>query len=191
MTAKSLPTNACRLQAEEPVEEPVEEPAAPAVPAGGSGGEGCSEGALEIIKLLNAYRAENGLPSIPSSKSLCKVGAAHVAESATMTSPNQSGQCNMHSWKDCCYTEDHGNMACMQAKPAEMTCYAGKGYENSAWQTPSISPAGAMEMWKGSPGHNSVMINLGSWANQEWKAVGAGINEEFAHLWFGAEADDC
>lgn len=160
----------------------------PAPPA--TGGSGCSAEALELIKLLNAYRAENGLPSIPASDSLCTVGAGHAAKSMSMGAPSK-GECNMHSWPTCCYTSDHQNMGCMQDKPAEMTCYEGKGYENSAWSSSGITPEAAMEMWKKSPGHNSVMINLGTWENADWQAVGAGVDGEYAHLWFGKEADTC
>src|SRR5687768_3750267 len=38
---------------------------------------GCSAAAIELIGLVNDYRADNGLPAIPASPSLCTVAAAH------------------------------------------------------------------------------------------------------------------
>lgn len=172
-------------------DKPFETPAQPsAQAAGGAGGEGCTADALEVIRLLNEYRAENGLPSIPASTSLCTVGATHVADSISM-SQAMGSQCNLHSWKDCCYTSDHANSACMWDKPAELTCYTGRGYENSAGGGGSMSPEQALDGWKVSAAHNEVMLNSGPWANLEWNAVGVGIGGGYAHLWFGEEADDC
>ncbi|NJR43023.1 MAG: CAP domain-containing protein [Akkermansiaceae bacterium] len=178
-----MPDPVVEATTEAPMETPMETPAEPAP----SGGSGCSAEAMEVIRLLNEYRAENGLPSIPASKSLCTVADTHVSQSQAMGDP-QDG-CNMHSWQDCCYTSDHANMGCMQDKPKELTCYQAPGFENSAWTSGTMTPQDAIDMWKGSPGHNRVMINQGTWSDMEWKAVGAAVGQNYAHLWFGAEPD--
>ena len=177
------------MESEEPEEtSPPPPPQEPEEPAGGAGGSGgCTADALELIKLVNEYRAESGLPAVPASPSLCTVGAAHAADS-NANEPRAQG-CNLHSWADCCYDSGHGNPSCMWDKPKELTCYQGNGYENSAMSSGMITPEQALDMWKGSPGHNSVILEQGSWSN--WGAMGAGIEGGFAHLWFGKEADDC
>jgi len=155
---------------------------------------GCTADALTLIDLLNEYRAENGLGSIPASSSLCTVGDLHVQDLAT-EAPHTAANCNLHSWSDagawsgCCYTPDHAAAQCMWDKPRELTDYPGNGYENAAGGGGSLGPAEALELWKGSPGHNAVMLNEGTWANLTWNAVGVGISGGYAVLWFGEESD--
>ena len=155
--------------------------------------EGCTAEGVEIVELINEYRMQNGKATIPLSPSLCIVGQTHVIDLAE-NNPNQ-GQCNLHSWSDqgpwveCCYTPDHANAACMWSKPSELTVYPGNGYENAAGGGGGISPGQAVDLWKNSPGHNAVMLNEGSWANFPWGAVGAGLYQGYAVVWFGQEAD--
>lgn len=155
---------------------------------------GCSADALTLIDLLNEYRAENGLGPIPASSSMCTVGDLHVQDLAA-EAPHTVGSCNLHSWSDagawsgCCYTPDHAAAQCMWDKPRELTDYPGNGYENAAGGGGSLGPAEALELWKGSPGHNAVMLNEGTWANLTWNAVGVGISGGYAVLWFGEESD--
>lgn len=154
----------------------------------GSGGGGCSDDAMELVSLVNAYRAENGKAAIPASTSMCITADAHVKDSMAMGADN--GECNLHSWQDCCYTSNHANPECMWEKPSMYTCYTGNGFENSAWTSSgSLSPTEALDMWKTSKGHNDVILNLDNWADSEFKAMGAGFGGGFAHLWFGMEPD--
>ncbi len=178
----------------------------PSATAGGSTGDagsestgdsppaGCSPDALTLIDLLNEYRAENALGPIPASSSLCTVGDLHVQDLAT-EAPHSAAECNLHSWSDagpwsgCCYTSDHAAAQCMWDKPRELTAYPGNGYENAAGGGGALGPAEALELWKGSAGHNAVMLNEGTWANLTWNAVGVGISDGYAVLWFGEESD--
>ncbi len=154
--------------------------------------EGCSEDAAELVTLLNAYRAEKGKPPIPLSPSLCIVGDTH-AQDLVDNSPDAAPECNLHSWSDagswspCCYTADHAQAKCMWDKPKELTSYPGNGYENAA--SGAQGPAAALELWKGSPAHNDVILNQGIWKDFPWGAVGAGFEGGYAVLWFGQEAD--
>src|ERR1700741_843407 len=59
----------------------------------------CSRLAMELIDLINAYRAENSLATIPASPSLCTVAAAHTRDLAAHAPHTQPG-CNLHSWRD-------------------------------------------------------------------------------------------
>ena len=109
--------------------------------------------------------------------------------------PHTVGNCNLHSWSDagtwspCCYTPDHAEAQCMWDKPKEITVYPGNGYENSAGGGNNITPAGAVDLWKNSAAHNDVMLNQGIWANYQWGAIGAGLKDGYANVWFGVEAD--
>lgn len=155
---------------------------------------GCTADALTLIELLNDYRVENGLAPIPASSSLCTVGALHVQDLAT-EAPHAPADCNLHSWSNagswsgCCYTPDHAAAQCMWDKPRELTDYPGNGFENAAEGGGSLGPAQALDLWKGSPAHNAVMLNKGTWANLTWNAVGVGISGGYAVLWFGEETD--
>jgi hypothetical protein len=157
------------------------------------GPEECSPEALELIDLVNEYRAENALPAIPASPSLCTVATAHVHDLNDNSPHTQPGGCNLHSWSDqgpwsaCCYTPDHAQAQCMWDKPSELTIYPGYGYENGAQG--AGTPAQALELWQSSIPHNEVILNLGIWANYPWQALGADVYQGYAVLWFGAEPD--
>ncbi len=97
----------------------------------------CTAIGVELVNAVNAYRAENGLPAIPLSPSLCFVANAHVGD-LSANAPHAAPGCNLHSWSDqgtwtsCCYTSDHAQAACMWDKPGQLTSYPGPGYENAA-----------------------------------------------------------
>lgn len=155
---------------------------------------GCSANAIELIGLVNEYRAENGLAAIAASPSLCLVGDTH-ANDIVDNSPDV-GACNLHSWSDqgswgaCCYTPDHAEAQCMWDKPRELTTYTGNGYENSASTGGTMTPAQALSQWKSSPGHNAVILNQApTWNGITWRALGAGFKNGHANLWFGSVVD--
>jgi len=134
----------------------------------------CTSKGKKIISLLNAYRAEHGLPSIPKSCALCTVANEKVV----------SG--DGHSWTGRFACNFEGNPDCMWKKPSELTGYKGHGFENLSrgWSTPDD----AFISWTKSHGHNEVMINQGTWT-RPWRAVGAAMVDKEAVLWFGREGD--
>lgn len=144
----------------------------------------------KLADLINQYRAENGLPAVPVSRSLTQVAEAHVKDSHN---PRES-QCNLHSWSPngpwtaCCYTADHAQAQCMWNKPREIAQFQGNGYEISAWGT-TLNPEQALSLWKGSPGHNDVILNKNTWAGMKWQSMGVAIDGEYAHVWFSDAAD--
>ncbi|MBE0585660.1 MAG: CAP domain-containing protein [Desulfofustis sp.] len=159
---------------------------------------GClNEQETELVELINAYRGQNGLSPIEASRSLTMVGHWHVIDLET-NAPAQ-GTCNMHSWSGAepqlwsavCYTADHANAAGMWSKPNEITngVYYSHGYENAAWSSGQISAAQAFNLWKNSPGHNAVILELGIWQGKNWQAMGVGISQHYAVVWFGQPAD--
>ncbi|RDV36763.1 hypothetical protein DV096_16890 [Bradymonadaceae bacterium TMQ3] len=148
--------------------------------------------AYELYELIMAYRVENGLPEIPLSPSLSAVADAHVAD-LNEHPETTDGECNLHSWSDqgswtaCCYTPDHAEASCMWDKPRELSDYPGNGYEISAMST-SMTPESALLLWQESPDHNAVLLNEDDWSTA-WGAIGVGIAGQYAHIWFGHEAD--
>ena len=148
----------------------------------------------KLYSLIMEHRKGKGLPSIPLSTSLTKVAQAHVKD-LHFNKPDQNA-CNLHSWSSkgewtsCCYTNDHAKAACMWDKPKEMTNYTGSGYEIAfgSYGMPATA-SGALKGWIDSPGHHAVMDNQGAW-NTPWNAIGIGIYEGFAVVWFGRQLDN-
>lgn len=183
------PSNDTRAPSED-TRAPSEDAAVPAQDAPPVAVAGCAASAIELIRLVNEYRAANALPAIPASPSLCRVASAHTQDLAANP---PSGSCNLHSWSSegswgaCCYTADHAAAQCMWDKPRELTDYPGNGFENAFMG--SNDPGVALRGWMGSSGHNDVILNRGIWASHPWNAIGADIHEGYAVLWFGEEND--
>jgi uncharacterized protein YkwD len=150
----------------------------------------------KLYNQIMEYRKQNGLPVIPLSKALTIVAKSHV-EDLGVTKARGDANCNMHSWGEdskwtsCCYTNDHAQASCMWNKPKELTSYQGAGYEIAHGGTGSFiaTAESALNGWKKSPGHNSVILNKSVWKNKTWKAIGIGISGGYAVVWFGAESD--
>ena len=166
----------------------------------GALGQRMSEKEMLLYDLVMEYRGQKGLPPIPLSESLTIVAQAHVLDLQNYRPFNTT--CNMHSWStkgdwtSCCYTSDHAKAECMWNKPRELTTYPGNGYEIAHGFTvvplnseTSTSPSRALEGWKSSNGHNDVIINRGIWHDNPWRAIGIGMSQHFAVIWFGEEED--
>lgn len=155
--------------------------------------EDTSNSGDSLVDVINKYRLENNLFEIPISPSLTIVAETHARDLAENYIPNDS--CNLHSWSDkgnwtpFCYTPDHANAQMMWDKPRELTSYTGNGYEIAAFRSDSMYANIALELWKNSEPHLDLILNLGSWKDVKWKAIGAAINEGYAVVWFGEEAD--
>ena len=147
----------------------------------------------QLFDLLNAYRKQQKLAPIALSPKLMQVARLHVYD--LVTNQPAKGKCNLHSWSNkgkwspCCYNGNDASAKCMWEKPKELTGYSGSGFEIAAYAT-NMSPQIAIDGWKGSSGHNEVMINKGSWKNLNWQAVGVGISGDYAVIWFGTVADN-
>ena len=149
---------------------------------------------MELYELIMEYRKGRGLPQIPISESLTYVAQLHVKD--LQENHERGTNCNMHSWSDkgvwspCCYTDDHAQANCMWNKPRELTSYTGNGYEIAYWTSSSVTPREALSSWKNSPGHNRVIINEDVWSDHLWNAIGIGISNNYAVVWFGEKVDE-
>lgn len=150
-----------------------------------------------LVALVNQYRQQNGLPAVAVSFSLSSVGQWHVWD--LETNDPWDGNCNLHSWSNArpslwqaiCYTGDSQSAQQMWAKPRQITgnAYNSNGYENSAWNSGGMTGAGALQQWQNSPLHNQVILNQSVWAGQTWRAMGVGVSQHYAVLWFGTLTD--
>ncbi|MBK6563692.1 MAG: hypothetical protein IPL63_10075 [Saprospiraceae bacterium] len=149
----------------------------------------------ELYNLIMAYRATQGLPSIPASRCLTYVAQTH-ANDTKMYPP--TAPCNGHSWSSngswtaVCYTGTNDPQSIKEKvwfKPRELTPYYAYGYEISSGTGHSATtPAQHLDGWKSSHGHN--MCILGNGFPQPWNAIGVGIKDGYAHVWFGNETDN-
>ncbi len=156
-----------------------------------------SEAEMDLYKLINNYRREKGLEPVPLSASLTYVAQMHVRDLADNHPYNN--RCNLHSWSGhgpwspCCYTEDHRKAACMWAKPSELTNYRDPGYEIAYWTDEQLTDLDfamkALTGWKRSYYHNVVILNQGKWKHHAWNAMGVGIYDGYAAVWFGERED--
>jgi|HigsolmetaAR202D_1030399.scaffolds.fasta_scaffold00118_26 hypothetical protein len=156
-----------------------------------------------MAQLVNLYRAEYQLPEVPLSTSLTEVAQLHVRDLANYDVVSQTDQrglaCSLHSWSTngewtpVCYTRDNAYAEQMWNKPYEIThgIYSGYGFEIAmgAKNGYVARPDAAVEAWKNSPLHNAVMINSDSWAALTWRAMGVGIYQGYAVVWFGEQTD--
>ena len=149
----------------------------------------------KLITLINKYRKIKRLSSIPVSKKLTLVAQIHAKDLAEQYHFDPDGKCNPHSWSDdgnwsaCCYTNDHKEAECMWNKPKEIAGYESQGYEIAYYSSTGASAEEGLAGWKKSKGHNPLLINSGTWKQAEWKAIGVGIYNEYAVVWFGQLAD--
>ncbi|MCF8298802.1 MAG: CAP domain-containing protein [Saprospiraceae bacterium] len=149
---------------------------------------------LKLYELIMKYRKSNNLPEIPLSKSLTYVAQQHCKDLA-FNKPDAVNGCNAHSWSDkgewtsCCYTADHKQANCMWDKPRELTNYEDDGFEIAATSTATMTAEIALELWQESYHHNNVILNKDIWSEDVWSAIGIGIYNGYATVWFGKSTD--
>lgn len=161
-----------------------------------------TEEEAKLADLINEYRRENGLAQVPISRSLTAVAQWHVLDlhdhSPDVDQVDSRGlACNLHSWSDqgnwspVCYTSDHTYAARMWSKPREITQYTywGDGFESAYGSFGRATAIGAFNAWKNSPPHNATLLEMGDWEGVGWPAMGVGIYEHHAVLWFGNRID--
>lgn len=147
----------------------------------------------QLYELVMQYRKQQGLPRIPVSKKLTEVAQLHVKDLAAYF--KETEECNMHSWsahgkwQACCYKGDHSKPECMWNKPFEINQYPSRGYEIAYVCSDTATPAGALDGWKQSRGHKAVILNQGIWGSSQWKAIGIGMFQGYAVIWFGEVPD--
>jgi uncharacterized protein YkwD len=149
----------------------------------------------KLYQVIMDYRKKKKLKPIPYSSKLTQVAQAHVHDLMDQYDFDQHDVCNPHSWSDagewssCCYTNDHEKASCMWDKPREIAGYSGDGYEIAYYYSAGANADMALAGWQKSKGHNPLLINSGMWRDVTWGAIGIGIYQEYAVVWFGQEED--
>lgn len=149
---------------------------------------------VELVRLVNEYRVQNGVPALPAGLWLATTARWKVWD--RINNPSAvGGACNPHSWSAAmpglwqamCYTPDHAQAAQMWAKPYQISqhVYTGNGYELTADTGGTQTAQSALNQWKGSPAHNAVILQTGVWAGIGMQGMGTGIGANFGVLWFG------
>jgi len=129
-----------------------------------------------------------------------EIGIAETHVRDLHDSPKLDPSCNGHSWSSkgawtpCCYTPDHAQAKCMWDKPAELTQLKATGFEITIGQPGETSGVvldsqKAIAAWQGSPLHNDVILNRGTWEKMTWRSMGAGIIDSHACAWFSDQPD--
>jgi Ca2+-binding RTX toxin-like protein len=145
---------------------------------------------LDLYHRIMAYRRDNGLPDVILSKGLSTTAGRHALDTV-----ENMGVYSGHSWSDAPFPPNES----MWLAPSRLgTSYQGAGtafyaYEITAGWTDvtnnPYSPQNALSAWQNSPPHNAVILNLDTWSDNVWKAIGVGMLDGIAHVWFGGSSD--
>lgn len=140
-----------------------------------------------LARLINTYRGNYGLPPIPLSPGLSMVANRHLMDLV------QNIRQVTHGFSNCPYDGNNPQTyPCMWQAPQRLgTGYPGKGYEIVCGGSGGFvaTPRNSLKCWQGSPPHNAVILNQGVWTSRPWRAMGVGIDQGFAVVWFGEEPD--
>lgn len=148
---------------------------------------------LHLSELINQFRVKNKLPEIPLSKSLCFVAKMHVHDLQT-NNPDTS-ICSTASWSDkgkwssCCYSKYVLKNECMWDKPKELTPYKYRGYELSYFEEGIVNEDSLFVLWTKIAEVKDMLLCRGSQSDKKWLALGIGISDNYACVWFGQRND--
>lgn len=145
-------------------------------------GDDASSEEMALLELVNRYRVANGQSELRLSKPLSMVA------NRRMLDLKQNLKFLTHSWSNCKYEiNDHKTWGCVTDAPQRLKSgYGGQGYE-TLYRTGMgrALPVSALDAWKKSILHNSIILNLSMFKNLEWEELGVAIDGQFAALWFG------
>jgi Ca2+-binding RTX toxin-like protein len=154
----------------------------------------------QLAQMINDYRAQSGLAPVRLSSSLSMVAARHDEDILFNFGGYQTGLPGTsiaHSWSDAAYNAlNPATFSAVWSAPQRLgTAYPGNGYEILAGYaapytaTTPITPAVALAGWQNSASHNALLLNLGAWGALGWNAMGIGIEDGVASVWFGTDTD--
>lgn len=154
----------------------------------------------DLYAAIIAYRQGLGLAAISLSPQLTAVAQAHVRDliANAATDPNYTGAgCVPHGWSSqgqwtggCYKFEDPTTFQIMWSKPKEIANYPGNGFEILFGDGGgTATAAAALQAWQADPPHDDVIVNKGIWQDHPWQAIGVWVEDGWASVWFGEEAD--
>lgn len=150
-------------------------------------GDEISQQEKELHQIVNEYRAKNNLPKIPLSDSLSIVANRHLLDLA------KNLKSLTHGWSNCPFDlKNQNTWNCVFESPKRLNVgYSGNGYENLYRNLEgNATPVLALEAWKKSEMHNSLLLNLNNWKDTQFDAFGMAVSGEYIALWFGSKASN-
>lgn len=150
-------------------------------------GDDISKDEQQLQFLINQYRKENELDEIPISRDLSIVANRHLLDL------QENLKFLTHSWSNCPYDIKNKNTwNCITEAPRRLnTEHSGEGFENLYRNlSGNANPSLALEGWKKSPLHNSLILNLGGWKSSKWSSIGVSIRGQYAAIWLGTNDAD-
>jgi uncharacterized protein YkwD len=146
-------------------------------------GDDLSAQEKDLYKIVNDYRAKNNLPRVALSNPLSIVANRHLLDLINNI------KALSHGWSNCPYDiKNQGTWNCLFEAPKRLNVgYSGNGYENLYRNlSGAATPALALEAWKKSEMHNSLILNLNNWKDTKFDAFGIAISGNYAAVWFGS-----
>ncbi len=146
-------------------------------------GDEVSAEETKLLQIINEYRTQNKLLQISSSRALSVVAHRHLLDL------QRNFKELTHSWSDCLYNvKDEKSWNCVTDAPKRLNIeFKGQSYENLYRNlNGNAAPLLALEAWKKSDLHNSLILNLGVWNTKPWDSIGVAINGQYAAIWFGS-----
>lgn len=147
-------------------------------------GDAVGEDEKMLFDLVNKYRLANGRKEVKLSTALSMVG------NRRMLDLKQNMKSLTHSWSTCRYDiNEEKTWGCVSDSPQRLRSgYDGQGYE-TLFRTAMgrALPGSALDAWKKSTLHNSIILNLNNFKDLEWDELGVAIDGQFAALWFGSK----
>lgn len=146
-------------------------------------GDNISPDEKALYDLVINYRTSKGLPTPKLSTALSMVANRHLIDIRVNLRQFT------HSWSNCPYDiAQESSWTCITDAPQRLNSgYAGTGYETlyvTAETRTNINAA--LEKWKGSSLHNSILTNQGIFKDMTWDELGIAVEANYAALWFGS-----
>lgn len=147
----------------------------------------------QLYQLINDYRKAFALPEVALSKSLCYVAITHArdldanyhADSVcTMLSWSNKG-----AWKSICFPSEQSKKNNVRMKAKEIIGYPSEAYELTYWSNLKNTPRQILSFWRDNKASNEILLNKGTWKSNSWNAMGVGIENGYALVWFGKAVD--
>ncbi len=145
-------------------------------------GDSTSVEESRLLDAVNAYRISQGLEPVRSSGSLSKLANRRILDLQLNVKTIS------HSWSNCRYDiSDESTWPCLTDSPTRLKSgYTGQGYETLFRSIgKNANTAAALEAWKKSSLHSSIILNRGMFSALKWEEMGVAVDGEFAALWFG------
>jgi len=147
-------------------------------------GDGLEPKEATLYEMINAYRAEFGLPKIPFSPSLTMLANRHVRDL------EENVGFSVRGWSDCSYNPHNpATLACIQQAPQRLgTAYPGAAFELTYATGYKVVPEAALHNWQQMSHTRNILLSPGNAAGP-WAALGVGIHKGYAVVWLGNYRD--